>query len=158
MHAEARQWVENFATMQPISVIEIGSKNVNGSIRDLFPNATWHGIDRESGAMVDQVTDAIDYTPNMPADLVVCCEVLEHADNWRQIINRAAEWLKPEGVLIVTCAGLGRKPHSCDGGPLKPNEYYANIDPSELRAEMEKSYRWKYCRQLQTDVQAFAMR
>lgn len=158
MHAEARQWVEHFATMQPISVIEIGSKNVNGSIRDLFPNATWYGIDRESGAMVDQVTDAIDYTPDLPADLVVCCEVLEHADNWRQIISRAAEWLKPEGVLIVTCAGLGRKPHSCDGGPLKTGEYYANIDPAELRAELDKSYRWKYCRQFQTDAQAFAMR
>jgi len=159
MHADARRWVANFATDEPITVIEIGSRNVNGSVQDLFPHATWTGIDREAGPMVDQVTDAMDYTPDMPADLVVCCEVLEHTENWRQIIRRSREWIKPGGALIVTCAGLGREPHSCDGGRLRDGEYYRNLDPSDLRSELTAAgYRWRYVRQWQTDLQSFAVR
>jgi len=95
----------------------------------------------------------------MPADLVVCCEVLEHAENWRQIIRRSRQWLKPGGALIVTSAGLGRKPHSCDGGQLREGEYYRNLDPSDLRAELiAAGYRWRYVRQWQTDLQSFAVR
>jgi hypothetical protein len=34
--------------------------------------------------------------------------------------------------VVITCAGLNRAIHSTDGGQLKPNEYYENVDPDKL--------------------------
>jgi hypothetical protein len=138
MHTEARRFVNHFKTAKKISVIEIGSRNVNGTIRDLFPNATWIGLDRAPGPCVDVVGDAERYQPVEPVDVVICCEVLEHANNWRALIQCAASWLKPDGIFIMTCAGSGRKPHSAvDGGPLRPDEYYRNLPFDEISGAMQ---------------------
>jgi predicted methyltransferase len=159
MHREARDWVSQFASSKPLSIIEIGSLNVNGTIRDLFPNAEWIGLDRVEGPCVDVVCDAMEFHPESPVDAVICCEVLEHADNWQQLIDSAYQWLSPGGVFVVTCAGLGRQPHSCDGGTLKDGEYYRNLSPAEIREAIHKAgFRWKITRQVQTDVQSFAVR
>ena len=157
MHVEANQWVQNFATDRTIDVIEIGSLNVNGTIRDLFPNARWIGLDRVAGPGVDVVTDAIDYTPMHLVDMVISCEAFEHTPNWREVIQRSFDWLKPGGIMIVTAAGLGRQPHSCDGGDLKPGEDYGNLSPVDLRESL-RMFCWSYVRQYQTDVQSFAMK
>ncbi len=159
MHREAREFVSLFATDRSISVVEIGSLDVNGTIRDLFPNATWTGIDRVSGKCVDVVCDAAIYTPQGQVDLVVCCEVLEHADNWYQVILNAARWIRPGGSFIMTCAGLGRQPHSCDGGALKPHEYYQNLSPRDIRDAVQTAgFEWNCTRQILTDIQCFAVK
>lgn len=159
MHREAREFVSHFATDEPVRVIEIGSLNVNGTIRDLFPNASWIGLDRAAGPAVDVVIDAETFDPVFPVDMVICCEVLEHADNWQRLIQSAFEWLVLGGAFVMTCAGLGRQSHSCDGGELKPNEYYRNLSPVEIRdAILAAGFRWQFTRQVQTDVQSFAVR
>jgi hypothetical protein len=157
MHAEARQWVEHFATDRKIRIVEIGSLNVNGTIRDLFPNADYTGIDRVAGPGVDVVCDAVDYVPESLVNMVICCEALEHTANWKQVIETANKWLHPCGAFVMTCAGLGRQPHSCDGGPLRDGEYYRNLSPADVREAMG-GFTWKIVRQYQTDVQAFAVR
>ena len=138
MHAAARAFVERWVrpdTDDP--VIEIGSRNVNGGLRDLFPRAPEHqtyvGIDIADGPGVDIVCDAADYVPPELVDLVLCCEVLEHAERWQAVLLAAASWLRPGGRLIVTCAGPGRPPHSAvDGGELRQGEYYWNLTTWEL--------------------------
>jgi SAM-dependent methyltransferase len=159
MHSEARQFVEHFSTGRPIRVIEIGSLNVNGTIRDLFSNAEWIGLDRVAGPCVDVVCDAAQFAPQSPVDAVICCEVLEHADNWQRLIESAYQWLVPGGVFVMTCAGLGRQPHSCDGGELRQGEYYRNLSPVEIREAIRKTgFRWQITRQVQVDVYAFAVK
>lgn len=159
MHREAREFVTHFKTGLPVSVIEIGSLNVNGTIRDLFPSAFWVGIDRAAGPCVDVVGDAENFEPEALADVVICCEVLEHADNWATLIRKAYSWLAPGGVFIMTCAGLGREPHSCGGGKLPPGEYYRNLAPPEVRQQIsEAGFKWQITRQVGTDVQSFAVR
>jgi SAM-dependent methyltransferase len=159
MHREAREFVSHCATAEPVRVIEIGSLNVNGTIRDLFPNASWIGLDRIAGPCVDVVCDAAQFVPQSPVDVVICCEVFEHADNWQRLIESAYQWLSPGGVFVMTCAGLGRQPHSCDGGGLKPDEYYRNLSPVEIREAIRKAgFRWQITRQVQTDIQSFAVR
>lgn len=159
MHREVREFVSHFATPEAVRVIEIGSLNVNGTIRDLFPNASWIGLDRVAGLGVDVVIDAETFDPVFPVDVVICCEVLEHADNWHRLIQSAFDWLVPGGVFVMTCAGLGRQPHSCDGGELKPNEYYRNLSPVEIRAAIRAAgFRWQITRQVQTDVKSFSVR
>ena len=87
--------------------------------------------------------DAANYQPMQRVDLVVCCEVLEHAADWAELIEAAASWLNPGGRLIVTCAGPGRPQHSAhDGGSLRPGEHYANITAAELCRAMQSCGIW----------------
>ena len=137
MHAEAFRFVSRFATHDALSVIEIGSRNINGTPRPLFPAASWIGLDLYPGPCVDWVGDCRDYVPASLVDLVVCTEVLEHARGWRQLIQCAASWLLPGGRMILTCAGPGRAPHSHhDGGALREGEYYGNLSANEIADEL----------------------
>ena len=40
MHPEAMEWVAKHATGDPVSVLDLGGRYINGSPRELFPNAT----------------------------------------------------------------------------------------------------------------------
>lgn len=143
MHQAAREYVSRYATDAMVSVIEIGSRNINGTIRDLFPRAQWMGLDLQDGFCVDHVCDATSYQPMLPVDLVICCEVLEHAADWMSLIEAGASWLAPGGRLIVTCAGPGRTPHSAhDGGDLRANEHYCNITTEALCRAMQACGIW----------------
>lgn len=135
MHVAARQFVETHveANRPFTAVLEVGSRNVNGGVRDLFPEAIYVGIDIEPGDGVDIVTDAAKWVPSGPFDCVVSTEVFEHAQRWPMIVANCARVLMHEGVLIVTAAGPGRAPHSAvDGGPVRAREYYANVQPDLL--------------------------
>jgi len=109
-------------------VLEIGSLDVNGSVRPLFAGASdYIGIDLTSGRGVDLVGDAEEFDGRGEFDVVVCCEVLEHTRKPEGIIQSARRALKGGGWLILTCASDGRDPHSTRGGPLA-GECYANLD------------------------------
>ena len=135
MHPEARAYVASVigGTAYPL-VIEIGGRNINGTIRDLVPHDTWTSIDLHDGPDVDEVVDARHWYPPYLADLVVCCEVLEHSPDPEGIVKAAVSFLAPAGRLIITCAGPGREPHSTvDGTPhLREGEWYENIEPDLL--------------------------
>lgn len=133
MHPEAMQYVNRHAHGEPVTVVEIGSLDINGTVRGLFPGAVWHGIDVVDGPAVDEVADGATWQPEAPVDLVVSCEVFEHTEDWRAIIANAFAMLRPLGEIVVTAAGPDRFPHSAvDGGELRPGEYYANISVDEL--------------------------
>ena len=121
------------------NVIEVGSLNINGSVRELAPDADWYGIDIVAGPDVDEVADGATWTPVWTPDVVVCCEVFEHTPDWATIIGNMASWLPLEGQMILTCAGPGRAPHSAvDGGPLREGEWYENIDPNRMSAVLRE--------------------
>jgi hypothetical protein len=137
MHPGAFEFVGRYATADEISVIEIGSRDINGSVRAHFPGATWIGLDLIAGPAVDVVCDAMEYDPLQLVDLVICCEVFEHAPNWGEILTHAANWLKLGGQILITCGGIGRDPHSAfDGGALRVDEHYGNISRDKLAEEL----------------------
>ena len=138
MHDEARQYVERWKTNDKINVVEIGSRYINGQVRDLFPNASHIGIDLQAGQHVDEVADGATWKPKRKADLVVCCEVFEHTADWREIVlNTYDNILKVGGRFIVTAAGPSRRAHSAiDGGPLHHDEWYENITANDLEAAL----------------------
>jgi hypothetical protein len=137
MHPGAFEFVGRYATADEISVIEIGSRDINGSVRAHFPGATWIGLDLIAGPAVDVVCDAMEYDPTQLVDMVICCEVLEHCMTWDSLIFHAAGWLKPGGKILITCGGPGRDPHSAiDGGALQVDEHYGNISQDELAEEL----------------------
>jgi hypothetical protein len=110
-------------------VVEFGSRDVNGSVRRLFPHAYYLGIDWSDGPGVDVVADAATWTCDRPFDTVICLETLEHAPDPQAIVRNARANLHDEdGLLILTAAGRDRKPHSAiDGCELREGEHYGNI-------------------------------
>jgi hypothetical protein len=136
LHPEAFDYVER--TVLELGpwrrVIEIGGRNVNGTVRPLFGHADYTSLDLAEGPGVDVVADAAVWSPaGALADCVVCCEVLEHAANASDIVVNAHRWLHPGGVFIATMATDPRAPHSAvDGGSLPPGEFYCNIAPAAL--------------------------
>lgn len=136
MHDAAAQYVaRQVEVFGPFaSVVEVGSRDINGTIRHLFAGVPYVGLDLAAGPGVDWVGDAAEYEPAAPVEAVVCCEVYEHTARWPGLVRRAYEWLQPVGVLIVTCAGPGRRPHSAiDGGwTLHEGEHYLNVGAERL--------------------------
>lgn len=142
MHAEAYAWVKQHAPTDARSVLDIGGRDVNGTVRGLFPDAkVYRVIDIQPGPNVDLVTDASTWTPDQQYDVVVCCEVFEHTPVWPAICATAYAALKPGGTLILTMAGPGRAPHSAvDGGHiLHADEHYDNLEPDDLERVLDET-------------------
>jgi hypothetical protein len=135
MHPEAFAYVASrVGGAGKCRVLEFGSRNVNGTVRDLLPDADYTGVDIAPGPGVDHVGDAAEWTET-GFDLVICCEVLEHTSKGSEIVAAARRALGADGgTLIVTCATDPRAPHSAfDGGALKPNEFYRNVPLEMMR-------------------------
>lgn len=133
MHALARRYVESSIKAHgPFlgEVVEFGSRNINGDVRDLFPQAkSYLGIDEMPGKGVDLVLDASKWHPIKKYCCVISTETFEHTSEWKKMLKIASEALLPKGVLIVTCATNPRRAHSAtivNSSPRK-DEYYANV-------------------------------
>jgi hypothetical protein len=140
VHPEAFAWVAQYATTDPVAVVDLGGRFINGSPRPLFPAATTYTVlDIMAGPNVDIVADAASWQPDRAYDVAVCCETFEHTPVWPAICATAFAALGPGGRFIVTTAAPGRAVHSgIDGGPkLHPGEHYANIGPGQLRETLE---------------------
>lgn len=149
MHPQAYRFVARALTDREIAgahVVEIGALDVNATAQGLSPRelcagaASYIGVDCRKGPGVDLAKRAQDLTradlPH-PADLVICCEVLEHERDPGGVIAAADRILAPGGALILTAAGPGREPHGVDGGAVG-DEPYGNISRAELKGWLER--------------------
>jgi SAM-dependent methyltransferase len=139
MHQAARDWIDK--ARANLSVCELGSYDVNGGIRDLFPGWSYVGVDSRPGKGVHVVADAATWDGDgRKFDVVVCCEVFEHCPTWMQVCRNAYRLLKPGGWFFVTAAGPGRQAHSCDAALMvEPYpEWYGNVDPRELEDRLDE--------------------
>ena len=138
MHAEALAYAtEHLSGKTFTNVVEVGGRDINGGVRHLFTAKSYTSLDLHAGPGVDVVSDCRDWKPVKLADLVICMEVLEHADDPAGVVKACISYLRKGGRLLVTAAGPGREPHSSyDGGAVRPGEYYANVDPDDLAGWM----------------------
>lgn len=160
MHKEAYDWMRQTLAYLPDrkSVLEIGSKDVNGSIRPLFDKVTnYVGIDLVEGRSVDIVADAATFRIDAQFDTVVCMEVLEHTDKGREICRTAHHHLLPNGIFLVTAATGIRAPHSAiDGQELREGEYYQNVKYSDLSFWLSDFKRRRITKKQWGDIYAIA--
>lgn len=136
LHDQALDWVAEYATANPVTVVDLGGRDINGTPRYLFPNATRYTvIDILPGEGVDIVADAATWEPDQAYDVILCCEIFEHTAAWPAICRTAYKACKQGGLFIITTAGPGRPPHSMIDGlfHLHPGEHYANVPASELQ-------------------------
>jgi len=117
-------------------VLEVGSLNINGSIRQFFTECDYLGIDVGPGNDVDLVCEGqkLDH-PNETYDTVGSCECFEHNPYWIETFNNMHRMTKPNGLVFMSCATTGRAEHgttrtSPHDSPLttgKGWEYYKNL-------------------------------
>lgn len=98
-------------------VIEIGSLNVNGSIRkhvESMEPVSYTGVDIFEHESVDVICNAYDllneYMPNS-FDVVISTEMLEHVEKWRTAINNMKLLVRPGGLIIISTRRPGFPQH-----------------------------------------------
>jgi len=97
-------------------VLEVGSKNINGSSRDVldYVPRKYIGIDILDGKGVDRVLDAkdiLDHFPENYFDLIICTETLEHVDNWKLVVTNLKKACKKGGSILMTTRSKGFPKH-----------------------------------------------
>ena len=113
-------------------VVEFGSADVNGNVRDLLGDAEYIGVDIRPGPNVDVVADAATYDPPWRPDLVLCLNMLEHTEDGPAIVANAHRMLAPSGALMVSVPDASFPIHSADGGALKEGEFYTSFTVESL--------------------------
>lgn len=119
-------------------VLEVGSLDVNGSVRGIFDECEYIGLDVAPGPGVDLVQQGqlLDL-PSESIDVCVSTECMEHNPFWRETIAAMARVTKPSGLVLLTCALAGRPEHGTPrshpgSSPLTVDlgwSYYRNLTP-----------------------------
>jgi len=94
----------------PSRVIEFGSLNINGTLRDWCRCSDYTGIDWIAGPCVDVVCLA-HQAPFGPEsfDTVLSASMLEHDPYWEISLIKMVEVMKRDGIFVVTW-GAARNP------------------------------------------------
>jgi SAM-dependent methyltransferase len=135
-------------------VIEIGSQNVNGSLRDHCKSKNYFGLDFAVGHGVDLVlTDPYHYPlDDNSVDLVVTSSCFEHSEMFWLSFLEGIRILKPTGLLYLNAPSSGhvhRYPVDCwrfypdSGQALVTWAKKNNIPAMLLESYIDPSNTWK---------------
>lgn len=99
------------------SILEVGSADINGNLRSLI--AHWKpedylGTDIEKSINVDMICKAESLANTFGEnafDIVICVDVLEHIQNWREAINNIKKVCKENGIIIISVPDKGLEYH-----------------------------------------------
>jgi len=93
-------------------VIEMGSLDINGSVRGRFNAAEYVGVDLEAGPGVDLVCSG--HEVDLPAgsfDCAISLECFEHNPFWAETFLNMLRLTRDDGLVLMTCATTGRREH-----------------------------------------------
>lgn len=140
-HIQQLNFVSSLAFRYPkhftnCEVLEVGSLNINGSIRQFFLECNYIGIDVGPGPGVDLVCEGQKYDGDDGSfKTVISCECFEHNPHWVETFSNMHRVCEDNGLIIMTCATTGRREHgtfTCgpNDSPLtvaKGWNYYRNL-------------------------------
>lgn len=142
-HPEQRVFFEQTKERFPqyfkdVYVLEVGSLNINGTVRDFFDAAHYLGVDVAEGQGVDLVSAGQDLKfPDNWFDVAVSAECFEHNPQWLEtFINMHRMASK---FVIFTCASEGRPEHGTsrttpEDSPFTLEwDYYRNLTEQDFR-------------------------
>jgi SAM-dependent methyltransferase len=136
-HKEQFDYINNIKSRFPTyfsntKVLEIGSLDINGSIRQFFDECDYTGVDLGPGKGVDIISRGEELLfQDESFDVTISCECFEHNDKWAETFTNMIRMTKPGGLVLFTCATTGRKEH----GTRRTNpssspyaqDYYRNL-------------------------------
>lgn len=126
-----------------LRVLEIGSYDVNGSIRKVFAGSSYTGVDLCEGPGVDLVESGHKVAlPDQTFDVTLSMECFEHNQHWGATFANMHRMTKKDGLVIVSCAGRGRLEHGTrraapkgsPGTQAIGSDYYKNLRPRDFEA------------------------
>ncbi len=128
MNSSVRHYVKTVIERYPQAgkrVLEIGSYDVNGNVRDLFADAaSYLGIDKRPGPNVDVQIDIHTKGGHWTKfDTVLCLEMLEHDTHPYDTLETAWSVLDYGGRVIVTTRGIGYGLHDTPEDYWRFTEY-----------------------------------
>jgi SAM-dependent methyltransferase len=130
-------------------VLEVGSLDINGSMRSFFSECEYIGIDVGEGNGVDVVCQGQEYdAPDQSFDVCASGECFEHNPYWAETFSNMVRMCKSGGLVFFTCATTGRKEHGTtksdvESSPLTVEigwDYYRNLDENDFRYSFEESF------------------
>lgn len=126
-------------------VLEVGSLDINGSVRELFSGCEYTGVDLQLGPGVDLARQGqlVDF-PTGHFDTTISAECLEHNPFWRETVANMLRMTRPGGLVLISCATTGRLEHGTtrtnpDASPFTSAEkweYYRNLGVGDLEASL----------------------
>jgi len=123
-------------------ILEVGSLNINGTVRDFFTNSYYVGIDVAEGNGVDVVCEGQNFdAPTDSFDVAISCECFEHNPHWVATFQNMYRMVRPGGIVIMSCATTGRPEHGTtrttpQDSPLTIGlgwDYYKNLEEKDFR-------------------------
>jgi SAM-dependent methyltransferase len=132
-----------------VKVLEVGSLDINGTMRMFFSNCDYLGIDVGEGRGVDLVCQGQEYdAPDETYDVCSSGECFEHNPYWAETFANMVRMCKSNGLVLFTCATTGRKEHGTSRTDLESSpltigigwEYYRNLDEQDFRGAFEESF------------------
>ncbi len=122
-------------------VAEIGSLDINGSVRQFFKSSEYIGYDLQLGNGVDRAEQGqLISSPTGYFDSSISAECFEHNPYWVETFSNMLRITKPAGAVIFSCASTGRQEHgttrtSAADSPLTSSigwNYYKNLDANDF--------------------------
>ena len=142
MHISVFEFIKNMALTHPEHfenkrVLEVGSRDLNGSVRPLFFGCDYTGLDLTEGPGVDKVSHVCELNERPESfETVISTEALEHDQFWFDSLCKMFELTCPGGAMLITCASTGREEHgthkadpSCSPATL---DWYMNVTPKDF--------------------------
>lgn len=122
-------------------VLEIGSLNINGTVRPLFTNCQYVGVDLDHGLDVDLVCEGqeLKFADNF-FNVAISCECFEHNPYWAETFANMARMASD--IVIMTCATTDRPEHgtsrsSTAESPFTTDwDYYRNLTQEDFENAM----------------------
>lgn len=134
--------VRNQSLVDGGRVLEIGSYDVNGSVRAKFSTAREYvGVDLTPGPSVDHVGFGHEYAePDGSFDLAVSGSCFEHDPHWQDTLANMVRLTRPGGVVAATFASRGFPEHGTrrtmvgdsPGTQAAGLDYYRNLDDADF--------------------------
>ena len=128
-----------------VRVLELGSRDINGSPRSCFPAPAYYlGIDCHSGPGVDVVGvvhEILNSRSCEPFVVVVSTEMLEHDPFWTQTLCASVSLLKPGGLFLLSCASRKRGAHHLEDSPVPG--HYQGLNPEDLLPVLHRLALWE---------------
>lgn len=101
-----KEFVEKY-DVRGVTVVDMGSFDVNGTYRDLFPGGQYIGVDIVEGRNVDIVVGSKEWDELENVDVVISGQTLEHVADIPGFMAGIYRILKPGGLFCVIAPSAG---------------------------------------------------
>ena len=126
-------------------VLEVGSLDINGSVRSHFEGCEYIGADLALGPGVDIACPGqlLEF-PSGHFDVAISCECFEHNPYWVETFINMLRMTSASGIVIMSCATTRRREHgtartNAEASPFTSKRgwtYYRNLTARDVRDEV----------------------